>query len=223
MGSEVSVHGNVTALARRLFSDGDAQIEYTPMGAMLVASPMGTASGEIARMGDSWQVAVSTGLTALTALPTTTNGLGLWNGEGPNGKTYMIDGFGFWTAVADVTNALDQGLFALVNVAPVAAPTDAALTIRSTVGKKYGGKARTTTNAAVTNDGWFPVGTSTNAAVAAAAGDIWKVQEALTPPGLFQIPPGGMFNIASVAVTGGAAGTFYFIRWHEVRHGGIVS
>lgn len=222
MASEVTIQGNVTSLARRLFADGDAQLELTPMGAGLVAFPLGIGPAELTRMGDSWQVASSAGVTALNVLPTTVAGFTMYNGEGPNGKTYVIDSFGFWLGVAQATTFSCTALFAMMNVAPATSQTDA-LTKRSLVGKTYGGKARVLGGATVTNDGWLAVGTSLNAAAVAAAGSIWKVQESVCAPGLFQIPPGGAFNLHAVSVDVTASSVFFFIRWHETRHGGIVS
>src|SRR5882762_9231390 len=67
---------------------------------------------ELVRLGGSWQVALSTGLAALTALPTTTAGLSLWNGEPSNGKCYAIDSFGSTEEVLDATQTDVTAIFA---------------------------------------------------------------------------------------------------------------
>ena len=173
---------------------------------------------ELVRLGDSWQVALSSGVAALTALPTTTAGLSLWNGEPATGKSYAIDSFGSWEAVIDATQADTTALFACNNVTPVTAPTNANLSIRSLSGKIYGGKARTVSAATITNDGWFAHGAEAQAPLApAVAGANWKVNEAKVR-GLYLVPPGGMFNVQAVkAGAAAAAQQFFFIRYHEVQ------
>lgn len=191
----------------------DEQAHIGNRGELLIAQGMPELT-EVVRLGDSWQVKTTTGLTALTALPTTTTGLGLWNGEPANGKCYVIDSVAIDVRVLDATQADTLSVFVMMNKTPVAAPTDAALAIASLIGKSYGGKARTITNAAVTNDGWFPCG-NTPVVGSSAAGSVWKVHD-IYLRGFYIIPPQGMFNIHAAAVTGGAAGTFFTIRWHEV-------
>lgn len=222
MGTDVAAKGLVFTNARPLFTDGEGDVSLDPLGARLIVFGL-PGVAEVTRMGDSWQVCSSAGIAAQTALPTTTAGLSLWNGD-PT-KTYVIDSCGFWQAVVDATNDSNHALFVMNNSSPIAAPTDAALTIRSTVGKRYGGKARTLAGGTVTNDGWFAAGTTSNIAEVAVAGNVWGVYESTFTPGLYQVPPGGMFNIAglSFTTTPGALGLFYYVRWHEVKHGGIVS
>jgi len=173
---------------------------------------------DLVRMGGSWQVALSTGLAALTALPTTTAGLSLWNGEPSNGKCYAIDSFGSTEEVVDATQTDVTAIFAMMNKIPVTAPTDAALSIRSLSGKSgYDGKGRTLSAGAVTNDGWFAHGTPGAQVAPVAAGANWKVNEVLCR-GLYLLPPNGMFSVQAVkAAAAAAAQQFFFIRWHEVQ------
>lgn len=172
---------------------------------------------ELVRLGDSWQVQNASGQAALTALPTTTAGLTLWNGEPATGKCYAIDSFGSWEAVIDATQTDQTAVFALNNKSPVTTPTDAALSIRSLAGKSsYGGRARTLAGGTVTNDGWFPHGTPGSQMAAAVAGANWKVNEVLCR-GLYLVPPGGAFSVQAVkAAAAAAAQQFFFVRWHEV-------
>lgn len=190
----------------------DEQAHLSNRGELLVAQGLPELT-EIVRLGDSWQVKTTTGLTALTALPTTTNGLGLWNGEPANGKCYIVDSIAVDVRIVDVTQPGTLATYVMMNKTPVAAPTDAALAIASLIGKSYGGKARTTTNSAVTNDGWFPCG-NTPMVGTVVAGSSWKVQDTQVR-GFYIIPPQGMFHIHAAQVGGGAAGVFFTIRWHE--------
>lgn len=171
---------------------------------------------ELVRLGDSWQVATTTGIAALVALPTTASGLSLWNGEPANGKCYAIDSFGSWEAVADATQADATAIFAQNSKTPVAAPATAGLAVASLSGRTYGGKARTVTpGVTLVADGWYPHNSPAQMA-AGAAGAIWKVNEVLAR-GLYLVPPGGMFNVVAVKGTAAALDSFYFIRWHEVQ------
>lgn len=170
---------------------------------------------EVVRLGDTWQTVTATGTTALTALPTTTPGLCLWNGEptGIMGKCYVIDSVAVDVRILDGAQASTLSLYAMLNKPPVTAPTDLALAIRSGMGKTYGGRARTFVTA-VTNDSWFPCGNSVQVGPT-AAGAVWKVHE-VPIKGLYIVPPSGAFSVQAVQVAGGASGCFFTIRWHEV-------
>lgn len=176
---------------------------------------------ELVRLGGSYQVALATGLAALTAAPTTVAGLSLYNGEPASGKCYAIDSFGSWEAVVDATQADLTALFAMMNARTsiLSAPAATALTIRSTSGRIYSGNAKPISGATVVNDGWFAHGAEAQSTPlpAAAAGAQWKVNEARVR-GLYLVPPGCQFNIQTVkAQAAAAAQQFFFIRWHEVQ------
>jgi hypothetical protein len=194
----------------------DEQIIINNRGDQCVAQALPELT-ELVRMGDSWQAALATGLAALTALPTTTAGLSLWNGEPATGKCYAIDSFGSVEEVIDATQADTTAIFAMNNVTPVTAPTaTAGITARGVSGKTYGGKARLVSALAVTNDGWFGHGPTAPLAPA-VAGANWKTNECLVR-GLYLVPPGGCFNVQAVkAGAAAAAQQFFFIRWHEVQ------
>lgn len=221
MSSDVNLKGLVFTNARPFFADGEADLALNPNGSTLAVLGL-PGVAEVTRMGDSWAVASASGVTALNALPTTTAGLTLYNGEAGNGKTYVIDSVGFWLGVAQATTYANTALFGMMNVSPTTVQTGA-LTNRSLVGKRYGGKAQTLAAATVVNDGWVAIGTGVNAGAGAATGSVWKVQESNFTPGLFQVPPQGSFSLHALSVDVTASSVFFFIRWHEVRHGGIVS
>ena len=191
----------------------DEQIHVNSRGDLIVAQSM-PERAEIVRMGDSWQVATSSAIAPLTAAPTTTGALNLWNGEQSNGKTYVIDRVQVFEIVVDATQPNSTAVFAMLVRPPVATPTDAALTLRSLSGRNaYSGRARTTVNASVTNDGWFPIGTSAPTA-AAAAGSAWKVTD-IALNGLYLVPPGGQFCVHAVKAAA-TAGQCQF-SFHEVQ------
>jgi hypothetical protein len=212
----------VAGLVRGLFAstypegDEDKQIVLNNRGDQVVVQSLPEFT-ELVRLGDSWQVALATGIAALTALPTTAAGLSIWNGEPANGKCYAIDSFGSWEAVTDATQSDRTALFAMNNAIPVAAPTATAITIRSLSGRSnYSGKARPVSALAVTNEGWFAHG-GQPPAMTAFAGDNWKVNEVFVR-GLYLVPPGGCFSVHAVkAAAAAAAQQFFFVRWHEVQ------
>lgn len=193
----------------------DEQIHLNSRGDMLVSQSMPERT-EIVRMGDSWQVMTSSAQAPLTAVPTTTGALNLWNGEQSNGKSYVIDRVQVAEIVVDATQSNSTAVFACLVRPPVTAPTDAALTIRSLSGRNaYSGRARTTVAAAVTNDGWFPIGTSAPMA-AAAAGSAWKVTD-IPINGLYIVPPGAQFCVAAAKAAATAGQCHFSIIWHEVQ------
>lgn len=217
---DANLHAVVTGRAAPSYpEDANSEVALDNCGNLQVAQALPELAS-LVRLGQSYQVALATGLAALTALPTTTGGLSLYNGEVATGKCYVIDSFGSWEAVADATQANITALFAMLNVAPIAAPTATALTIRSLSGRTYGGKARPVSALAVTNDGWFAHGaeaqSSPNAGTG-AGGFQWKVNECkLRVP--YLVTPGGCFSVQAVkAVAAAAAQQFFFIRWHEVQ------
>lgn len=192
----------------------DEQFHVNNRGDQLVSQALPERT-EIVRLGDSWQVMTSSAQAPLTALPTTTGALNLWNGEGANGKSYIIDRVQVSEIVVDATQSNMTAVFACLVRPPVATPTDAALTIRSLSGRTYGGRARTTAAASVTNDGWFPIGTSAPVA-AAAAGSAWKVTD-IPINGLYIVPPGGQFCVAAAKVAATAGQCHFSIVWHEAQ------
>jgi len=193
----------------------DEQFHLNNRGDQIVAQSMPERT-EIVRLGDSWQVMTASAIAPLTAVPTTTGGLNLWNGEASNGKTYIIDRVQVSEIVVDATQSNMTAVFACLVRPPVTTPTDAALTVRSLSGRQgYSGRARTTVNAAVTNDGWFPIGTSAPCA-AAAAGSAWKVTD-IPLDGLYLVPPGGQFCVHAAKVAATAGQVHFSIVWHEAQ------
>lgn len=192
----------------------DEQFHVNSRGDQIIAQGLPELT-EIVRLGDSWQVQLATGVAPLTALPTTTAGLTLWNGEPADGKSYIIDSITCYEGVVDATQSNMTTLFVMNNKTPVTAPVDAALVIRSLSGRLYGGRARTVAGGTVVNDGWFPCGSSAPAA-AAAAGSAWKSTD-IPLRGLYIVPPGGAFNVHAAKAAATAAQCFFAIRWHEVK------
>lgn len=211
----MKICGRIRGLVTGTYSENreEEQVQLNARGDLVVAQAMPELT-ELVRMGNSFQVQTSTAAAALTTEPTTTNGLGLFNGEPSTGKSYAIDSIAAWERVVDATQQNEMALFVMNNKTIVTAPADAALTIRSLSGRTYGGKARTFIGA-VTNDGWFPVGNSAPGAPAVAGG-VWRTTD-IPLRGLYLVPPGGMFNIHAVKVAATASQLQFVIRWHEIQ------
>lgn len=172
----------------------------------------------LSALGRTWQSKNTTGAAALTALPTTTAGFSLYNGEATTTNTcYVIHSFGSWEAVVDATQADTTAIFAMMNTGAVSAPTDGGFPKSSLSGAPaYSGLARTAAALTVTNNNWYAHG-PTSPMPSAVAGANWKVNEC-TVNGLYIVQPGGLFSICAVkAAAAAAAQQFYFIRWIEVQ------
>jgi hypothetical protein len=100
----------------------DEQLHINTRGDQVVAQGLPELT-ELVRMGDSWQVATTTGQAALTALPTTTAGITIKNNESATGKCYAIDSFGSWEAVVDATQTDVTAIFAMLNSRTDAVPS----------------------------------------------------------------------------------------------------
>lgn len=169
---------------------------------------------EIVRLGDSYQV-LGAASTGLTAVPTTAGLLTLWNGEPGNGKVYAIDSVTATKVIIDVTTDDLATVWAQIIRAPMATPTDAALTIRSLSGRySYGGRARTVATSTTLANRWEPIGCIPNT-TAAIAGSAWA-QADIPLLGRFVITPGSAFTLTASEVTATASTFRFCIRWHEV-------
>lgn len=216
----VQMQGKVRGLSIPGYNDQDQQIPAeNTRGEWLMAQALPELT-ELVRQGGSWQVALTAGLAALTALPTTTAGLSLWNGNPTGGQNtpvtcFAIDAIGSVEEVIDATQADTTAIFACNNIGPIAAVTDSGVTVHGLSGNRYAGMARTVSAATVVNDGWYGHGQQPPLAPA-VAGANWKINEVLLR-GLYLVKPSGQFNIVAVkAGAAAAAQQFYFIRWHEV-------
>jgi len=211
--SKMNVLAFVRGLVAQNWPEGeDGRIVINTRGDVSVAQGL-PAISELVRLGGSY-VCVGTGVAPVTALPTTTAHLSLWNGEAAGGKAYMIDAIG--TAInASAAAAINLGLSAQLNVTnPIANPIGA-LAIRSLSGKQnYGGKGNAKASVTVTNDSaWHFVGTSI---VCANTANLTLNIE-VPVYGRYIVPPQGMFSLASMCNAAGAATCFPVIFWHEVQ------
>lgn len=189
------------------------QFHMDTMGNQEIAEGL-PARTEIVRLGDSWQT-MGAASTGLTAVPTTAGLLTLWNGEPGNGKFYAIDSIAAQKVIVDVTTDDIATIWAQIIRPPMAAPTDAALAIRSLSGKyTYGGRARTVATGTTIANRWDAIGEIPNVS-AAIAGGPWAAMDK-DVLGKYIIPPGGAISVTASEVTATASTFRFTIRWHEV-------
>jgi len=190
-----------------------SDLAITPRGDLVVAHGLPELA-ELVRHGGSWQI-IGAATAALTAVPTTTAGHSLWNGEtGATGKVYVIDSFGVVEIITDATQQNSLALFAAMEAGEFTAPTDAGLTKASLSGRVAGGTSARTVAGATVAGVWTPHGPSAPGATA-FAGAVWRVHE-FQAKGLYLVRPKGLFSIAAAKTVATASQLRYFIRWHEV-------
>jgi hypothetical protein len=191
----------------------DEQFHLSSLGQQIVAQGL-PEQAEIVRLGNSWQV-LGAASTGLTAVPTTAGLLTIWNGEQGGGNYLVIDSVTATKVIVDVTTNDLATVWAQIIRPPMAAPTDAALAIRSLNGRySYGGRVRTVASSTTLTNRWEPIGQLSNG-TAAIAGSAW-VQSDIPLLGRFIVPPGGAFTLTASEVTATASTFRFCIRWHEV-------
>lgn len=221
MGMEIKMLGRVRTLWRDMnFAQNseDTQLHVTHRGDQFQVPGIPGDLVYTVIQGGSFQVAHQTGVAALTALPTTTAALTLYNGEPDGGKCYIIESFGTWEAVTDATQNNTSVLFACMNVGKTTVVTDTlASSVRSPIGNKYGGLAKIASGATIVNDGWF-AHSKIPVVPTVFAGTLWVANEVQPQTkGWYIVPPGRQFNVQIVkSVAAAAAQQFHFIRWHEM-------
>lgn len=189
------------------------QLHINSLGDQIIGSAL-TPQAELVRMGESY-VIFSNAVTGLTAIPTTTGLMTLWNGEPGNGKFLAIDSVQVVKIIVDVTTN-DLATIWVQNVKPpVAAPSDLGLAIRSLSGRySYGGRVRSIGSVTAVAGQWLAIGQVPNVS-AAIGGSAWA-QADIPLRGSILVPPGGAFTVTASEVTATASTFRIAIRWHEV-------
>lgn len=166
---------------------------------------------ELVRLGNSY-ISIDTAVAPVAALPTTAAHFSLFNGENDDGLSYVVDFVGTILA-ASAGAAINIGMCYCLNVGRQTNPLGA-VTIKSLSGRaNYRGKGNTKASVSVTNDGWYPIGTSL---VCANTANIMMSAE-WPLNGRIIVPPGGIFSLATLCNAAGSATAQPWIIWHEVR------
>lgn len=162
--------------------------------------------------------AQSAALTPLNALPTTTAGISLWNGESQTsgvGKFYVIDSVFAYFALSQAL-ATVASFWIQMNTGVVAAPSTGTniTNIKSSYGEAYpaGGVAVVRSGNTVVNDFWTPYGTSLPVQNTA---DQWTTIDTGIEGALLQ--PGFLFSMHLIlASTPVATSAVLGIAWREL-------
>jgi len=207
----LKVRARVSSVLQALTDQLKIDAQATPRGEIIVVQGM-PERAELVRMGNSWQGQLSTHVAPLAAVPTTTSGLTLYNGEPAGGKSYILEAAYAWcdTSIA-ATSVL--ALFGMLNSTKQSNVQTGALAIKSLNGKpNYGGKGTLTAGATVTNEGWLPVGNSQPSSGTTTVGlSVYAAME-----GLFIVPPQCAFSLHALAEAA-AGDVFLGLIWHEVQ------
>lgn len=155
----------------------------------------------------------ATAVAPVAAIPTTAAHFCLWNGEPANGKTYTITSVGFTTTTSAAATMILQ-LLAHISIGPVPAISGTAASIcAATDGNP--GPTNASVFSAVTivaaTGLWHPVGPAFNtAALTATIGaGVWQ-----NVRGLYTLPPGRLFSLATLGSTAAGASQLC-VTWEE--------
>jgi hypothetical protein len=198
------------------------QAHLSSLGDQLVAQGLPQMAGN-ASLGELW-LGLGSAANALTAAPTTTAQLALWNGEWgmPGAKSYapVLVGYAVTTALAAAVNLQ---LFVQVSTTAVAAQTSL-LTPKSISGRRnYRGMGGHKASVTVTADAWHPVCGSPSSQLFGGGGVISanataniRLEQTQLVYGRYVIPPGGVFGICAV-VNSGTVSCTPFVVWAEIN------
>ena len=217
---EIVVKGNVRGISsENLPEDLDSKVVLNPRGEQVVAIGL-PGTTELIRLGQSFYGTHATLVVALAgAVPTTVAGTALWNGEPPNGKTYLVTAITAHcgTSAGAATQAT---IFAALSNAPVFAvpATNDTIAARGLIaGRLYNGRAaisRTVTPTLVpVATTWFPFGKSFEDTVLTAT--VGNYVGGMLPE-VQLVPPGHCIYAQVCAVNATMAFTYTYF-WHEVQ------
>ncbi len=190
-----------------------------PKGDVLV-SQYGLPYARWVAEGKGFRVVEATATAGVAALPTTTAGLTLQNGEAETGKWYVVHSIGatFEASAAAVETAY---IAHCVGMNRVAAGTRdlAATSIKPLLGGAgpYQGLAIVDLGATVIDDLWSPATSAVSNAVASNS-EFAVVKEL---DGLVVLMPGAQYSIEICATTTGVTGRL-MVRWFEVDRDELV-
>jgi hypothetical protein len=157
-------------------------------------------------------------VNSVTAIPTTTAQVTLWNGESDNGKSYAIHSVSTIVQASSFGGGLNVQLLGCVNARKNANPAGTLLTIRGTAGQQYRGKGVAALARTITNDGWFPLGQGLDGTqLTTAAFDMTSAVVTWYAQGSVVLLPAYMFSISVITAAGAGLCTVRSaIRWQEV-------
>lgn len=187
-------------------------------GDLLLAQALSPCA-EVARQGQTYRACQTAAVNSVTALPTTAAQVTLWNGEPDTGLSYVVHSVATVVQASSFGGAASLGLVGCLNRGKKADPAGTLLTIRGTAGQAYRGRGKVSLARSITNDGWFPLGSSGSGGAFSLAGfDMTGVTAQWFAHGVIVLLPSHMFSISVVSEPGAGLMTVRSaIRWMEVR------
>jgi len=194
----------------------DQRVEATGRGASFTQKDLPDYT-ELVRSGVVWTVGEATAVAAVTAPPTTTAGISLYNDEAEgSGLAYVllkVFGLQVGASAALASWGISHNI---ATIKPTTKPTGdiAASSIKNlrSPSPNYGGKAIVDLAATVTDDLWKPIGNSTGTVVVSLTG----TQIDVLINGMVVVMPGGMYSLKGVASDTGITVRLGFV-WAEVK------
>ena len=172
---------------------------------------------EMTRRGHAWQVIATTASASLVVRPDTTAALTLWNGEGTNGKSYIVDRIFAHMLVSDNADGRFM-LWACVHPQGMTKPTaDITRAVTNLVGMSglyYSGMAVVDVEATVADNGWYPVSSSVSyelTGVLPGAGIVANIE------GRLIVPPQGGISIQVVSSDADESTPVVGLSWYEEK------
>lgn len=211
---------SVRARARfRGASEPDANVGILTIngrGEVLTAESLPSLT-EVARMG-AYRCCQTAAVNSVTAVPTTTAQVTLWNGEQDNRKSYVLHSVSTVVQASSFGGGLNVQLLGCLNARKGANPAGTLLTIRGTAGQQYMGKGVAALARTITNDGWFPLGQALDGTqLTTAAYDMTSSVLTWYAQGSIVLLPGYQFSISVITAAGAGLCTVRSaMRWQEV-------
>lgn len=177
-------------------------------------APARTPFGEVTRLGNGWTAQTATLFAPLTAVPTTTAALELWNNSG-SGMYMEIEDL-FADQVLSTAATQTYAIFACVTI-PKAVPTLTGLVVNSLSGRQpytsaVGSRVVTGVGTTVIAAGWSPWGVPQAWGTAAATpGNAWTANV----DGKLVVPPGCSLAVHVVGSLATASTFQVGARWIE--------
>ena len=206
----------ITSLLRAIYGGGGNEAERNLQtdrpGNLLVAGGM-PPYAELTRRGTGWSAMNTTALAALVVRPSTLANFTLFNNEPEGGLSYIIDQAFAFNLVTTAAQAR-SGLWICVHPRGLVSPTNDITARGSYSGKaNYGGRAIADTNMTVTDNGWIPVGQTTDVEpTGVLPGSVltWQAE------GRVIVPPQCGFSTQVVSSVVGNTFTSG-VSWHEIQ------
>ena len=171
---------------------------------------------ELTRLGGGYSFIATAATNALVVRPSTVAQVTLWNGEGEDGKSYVIDRL-FTHQLVSGTAEARFGIWACIHPAGMTDPGEdiaaSASNVTGNSGKVYNGNAVVGVGETIINNGWYPWGPSVSAE---PTGLLPGAQMSVDVEGRLIIPPQG--GISLHVVTSSVNEDFTIgCSWYEIQ------